>query len=166
MRRTVAAGVLALSALALTACVSQGQAPGPQVASSFTPERLVDEDTRETISPDPAVWDDRSRAAAVAAAEAALEAFAQPDLDHDAWWDGLESHLTQGAAQDYVWVDPARIAVRKLTGPGTIIEDSSAYVATVMIPTDAGRYDVLVIRASGSSPWLASRFMPVQEAGR
>lgn len=182
MRRTIAAVVLGLVSVALTACANQAQTAEPQMTpspasagaagkaeppmtASPLPEGLVDADTGATISPDPAVWDDQSRAAAVAAAEAALTAYARPGLDHDTWWAGLEPHLTQKAAQDYVDVDPARIPVSKLTGPGTIIQDSSAYVAMVKIPTNAGRYDVLVIRSGGSAPWLASRFMKVEEAG-
>ncbi|QHO90076.1 hypothetical protein CWT12_00220 [Actinomyces sp. 432] len=134
--------------------------------SQFTlaPEGSVDEDTGQTISPDPAVWDDASREAAIDAAEAALEAFAHPELDYDTWWAGLDPHLTQEAAEVYVYVDPANIPVHELTGSGSIIEDASAYVATVKIPTDAGRYDVLVIRTSGSAPWLANRIVPVEEA--
>ncbi|CED90071.1 hypothetical protein [Actinomyces succiniciruminis] len=137
--------------------------PDPSLFT-LAPEGSVNEDTGQTISPDPAVWDEESRAAAIAAAEAALEAFAHPELDYDTWWAGLDPHLTQEAAEAYVYVDPANIPVHELTGSGTIIEDASAYVATVKIPTDAGRYDVLVIRTSGSAPWLASRIVPVEEA--
>jgi hypothetical protein len=125
------------------------------------PSGVIDEDTGETVEPKPVPeWDDASREAAVDAAETALRAFAQPDLDHDTWWAGLEPLLTQDAAVDYAYVDPANIPVREVTGEGVIVDDTSTYVATVEVPTDAGKYHILVIRQDADSPWLVSRISP------
>lgn len=127
------------------------------------PTGVVDDDTGETLSPDPAVWDDQSRAAAIEAAEAAMDAFARPDLDHDTWWAGLDPLLTREAAAIYVHVDPANIPVHELTGPGVIVDDTSAYVTTVQIPTDAGRYNILLVRRGGTAPWLVEKIRPLDQ---
>lgn len=130
------------------------------------PSGLIDEDTGETVEPAPVPqWDDASRAAVVEAAESALRAFARPDLDYDTWWAELEPLLTAQAAEDYAYVDPANIPIRQLTGPGVIIDDTSAYVATIEVPSDVGRYHVVLTRKDAAAPWLASRITPVEQAG-
>ena len=73
--------------------------------------------------------------------------------------------MTPDAARNYVYVDPANIPTRQVTGPGVIIEDSSAYAVTVQVPTDTGRYHVLLIRKDADAPWLVSRLTPIEEAG-
>ena len=175
MRRVAIGGVALAAALVLVGCTGQdeGPTPTPTVTSSasptmpdldqFTPppSGLVDEDTGETVEPQPVPeWDEASRVAVVDAAEAAMTAFARPDLDYDTWWAGVEPLLTPEAAEDYAYVDPANIPVRKVTGEGVIVEDTSAYVATVEVPTDAGNYHVLLIRQDAASPWLVSRISP------
>ncbi len=175
MRRVAIGGVALAAALVLAGCTGQDEGATPTTPSSTTPSPtmpdldqftpppsgVIDEDTGETVEPKPVpTWDDASREAVVDAAEAALRAFAQPDLDYDTWWAGLEPLLTQDAAVDYAYVDPANIPVRKVTGEGVIVEDTSAYVATVEVPTDAGNYHVLLIRQDAASPWLVSRISP------
>lgn len=178
MRRAAIGGVALAAALVLVGCTGQdeGPTPTPTTTSSpsptmpdldqFTPppSGLVDEDTGETIEPQPVPeWDEASRVAVVDAAEAAMTAFARPDLDHDTWWAGVEPLLTPEAAEDYAYVDPANIPVREVTGEGFIVNDASAYVATVEVPTDAGRYQLVLNRKHADAPWLVSRITPVEE---
>lgn len=130
------------------------------------PSGLVDEDTGETVSPEAVPeWDEESRQSAVAAGDAALRAFARPDLDYDTWWAEVEPLLTPQAAEDYAYVDPANIPVREVTGEGRIVDDVSAYVATVEIPSDQGRYHIVLTRKNADAPWLVSRLTPVDQAG-
>ena len=178
MRRVAIGGVALAAALVLVGCTGQdeGPTPTPTVTSSasptmpdldqFTPppSGLVDEDTGETVEPQPVPeWDEASRVAVVDAAEAAMTAFARPDLDYDPWWAGVEPLLTPEAAEDYAYVDPANIPVREVTGEGFIVNDASAYVATVEVPTDAGRYQLVLNRKNADAPWLVSRITPVEE---
>lgn len=178
MRRAAIGGVALAAALVLVGCTGQdeGPTPTPTVTSSasptmpdldqFTPppSGLVDEDTGETVEPQPVPeWDEASRVAVVDAAEAAMTAFARPDLDYDTWWAGVEPLLTPEAAEDYAYVDPANIPVREVTGEGFIVNDASAYVATVEVPTDAGRYQLVLNRKHADAPWLVSRITPVEE---
>jgi hypothetical protein len=164
--------------LALSACSGQSENPTttpsppstpaststPLDTGQFTPapSGAVDEDTGETIEPQPnPIWDAASRAAAVAAAQTAMTAFARPALDYDTWWAELSPLLTQQAQQDYAYVDPANVPATTVTGSGELVDDdASVFVASVEIPTDAGTYTLVLTRADGQAPWLASRFTP------
>lgn len=53
--------------------------------------------------------------------------------------------------------------MREVTGEGFIVNDASAYVATVEVPTDAGRYQLVLNRKNADAPWLVSRITPVEE---
>ncbi|MBW9207953.1 hypothetical protein KV097_18600 [Mumia sp. zg.B17] len=171
---TAVAGLALTGVLALTGCGAQDEAspslapssstPGAPDLEQFTPppSGLVDEDTGESVEPRPVPeWDDASRAAVVKAAETALRAFARPTLDHQTWWTQLEPLLTPQAAADYSYVDPANIPALKVTGPGLIVLDTSAYVATVEIPTSVARYQLILTRKDAGAPWLTSRITPV-----
>lgn len=170
-----AAGMFAVAA-ALEGCAgapatepAQG-APAPTVTAPEdagrypgAPDGVVDEDTGEVITDRPVpVWDEASRNAAVDAAHIAMAAFAHPDLDHDAWWAGLEPLLTQQAALDYAYVDPANVPATAVTGPATVVEETSAYVATVEVPTDAGPYSIVLTRQDAAAPWLTARITPAE----
>ena len=176
-RLAIRAGVAAVVVLALSACSGQGESPSPTTsppapaASTTTPLDLgqftpapsgaVDEDTGETIDPQPVpTWDGPSRAAAVDAAQTAMAAFARPGLDYDTWWAELTPLLTQQAQQDYAYVDPANVLASAVTGPGALVDETSAYVANVEVPTDAGTYTLVLTRTDAAAPWLAGRFTP------
>ncbi|WP_340290908.1 hypothetical protein [Aquipuribacter hungaricus] len=126
----------------------------------------VDEDTGQLIEAQAVpTWDEPSRAEAVAAAETAMAAFARPDLEDVAWWDGVEPLLSAEAARSYAYVDPASIPATGLTGAGTLVEQTSAYVAGVQVPTDAGTYLLILSRTDAAAPWLVERFDPPAEVG-
>ncbi len=177
MQRTGAGVVVLGVALVLAGCSGQdeGATPAPSVSvtspsapvtpniDQYTapPSGLVDEDTGETIKPQTVPeWDEESRRGVVAAAEAAMRAFARPEADYRTWWAQLEPLLTPQAAQDYAYVDPANVPAREVTGPGELAWDTSAYVGRVEVPTDAGTYTLLLIRQDADSPWLVARITP------
>lgn len=141
-----------------------GSASGPIFPDTSTmtpaPRGMIDEDSGETHGPRPVpVWDDDSRQSAIAAADAVMRAYARPDLGFDAWWAQLQPLLDQKATADYAYMDPARIVASSVTGLGAITDETSAYVAYVDVPTNAGTYSVILSRADADSPWLASRFI-------
>lgn len=147
-------------------------APQPPAGASATPSTapapsgLVDEDTGEVITPRAAPeWDTQSRAAAAAAGEEVMRAFARPDLDHESWWAALEPLLSSEAQADYAYVDPANIPAREVTAEPSVREDTSAYIAHVTVPTDIGEYTVLLSRQDANAPWLAERITPPEAAG-
>ncbi len=174
--RAIGAGVAALVVLVLAGCAGQGESTGtdpttdaatatsgPLDLEQFTPapEGAVDEDTGETLEPQPvATWDAASRAGVVEAAQAAMTAFARPGLEFEAWWGELAPLLTQQGQQDYAYVDPANVPATTVTGAGSLVDDTSAYAAGVEVPTDAGVYTLTLTRTDAHGPWLVARFTP------
>jgi len=175
MRKVGTAFLVVVTATTLTACTGQNATPVPTLSATsdssgpifpdldqFTPapEGLIDEDSGETHGPRPVpTWDDESRQSATSAAESVMAAYARPDLSFDQWWAGLQPLLDQKATQDYAYIDPARIVASAVTGPAVITDETSAYVAFVDVPTNAGTYGVILSRVDADAPWLASRFI-------
>ncbi|GAA1865088.1 hypothetical protein [Myceligenerans crystallogenes] len=173
---------LAATLTVLTGCTSGPDAadrartasPGPAPSSSAWPTEvaplptasgvIIDEDTGEVYEPEQLPeWDGASRRTARDAAVAVMEAFAATDVPRDTWWRRLEPHLTQLAAQDYAWVDPANVPVGRVTGEPEIVEAGSGYVGRVEVPTDIGPYLVTVVREDADAPWLVDRLTPPAE---
>lgn len=128
-----------------------------------TESGVVDEDTGETYEPvDPPRWDAASRAAAERAATDVMTAFARTDRGPEAWWEGVEPHLTRRAAHDYSSVDPVNVPVGEVSGAARIVTDRSPSVAVVRVPTDVGPYLVTVVREADDA-WLADRLTPGEE---
>lgn len=171
MRKIGTVFLAVVTASTLTACTGQRDPAAPTASVSSTspiypdtsqltpaPEGLLDEDTGETHVPQLVpTWDDESRETATAAAVAVMTAYARPDLPFDQWWGGFQPLLDQTATQDYAYMDPARIVATNVAGPAVIVDDTSAYVALVNVPTNAGIYGVILSRADAGSPWLTAR---------
>ena len=82
--------------------------------------------------------------------------------DAAAWWAQLEPMFSPQAAADYTGTDPAQVPAHQVSGPAVLVEQSSAYLATVAVPTDVGAYQVLLSRAGAGEPWLVERLSPPQ----
>lgn len=185
MRRPAIGGCAVIAALVLAGCAGpdQGSAPTPETETASpaastnapaTPELdrytpppsgLIDEDSGETVEPrEVPSWDEVSRRKVVETAETALRAFATPDASYDQWWSELEPLLAPQAAEDYAYVDPATVPASEVTGAGELVDDSSTYVGHVEVPTDAGRYTLILNRRDASTSWLVSRITPPQDA--
>jgi len=109
------------------------------------------------------VWDRNSRKAALDAAEKVVRAYGRPDVSYDEWWNGLGPLLAPDAVQAYAYVDNEIILVDQVTGPAEIVDDTTAYVAIVAVPTNIGVYEITLSRLDGDSPWLTHRLTPPQE---
>jgi len=118
---------------------------------------LVAEDPAAEPSP---TWDAASRTAAVDHAAAVMAAFARPEADQRSWWAELAPLLTLSAQDAYSFVDPANVPARQVTGEPVLVDESSAWLARVEVPTDVGTYDLLLVREDGASPWLAEQITP------
>ena len=172
----------ALVLTAATGCSSADQqpaadpppatAPAPAVdGSALGPEALPhDEDLVEEDHdhlpelPASPTWDQGSRDAAVSTATAAMTAFARPDLSAQTWWAQLSPLLSGEAATAYQGVDPANIPAEEVTEPARLEQETSAYLATVTVPTDVGDYTVLLARSGQGQPWLVERLVPPEDA--
>lgn len=138
----------------------------PDGEFTAAPDGVVNEDTGEVVG-DHVVpeWDAQSREAVTRTAEKAMTAFARPGMAADQWWDELEPLLSSAAQLDYSYTDPANVPASAVTGPGTLVDDSSAYLGYVEVPTDAGTYTVVLSRLDGAAPWLVERLAPPDGQG-
>ncbi|MEJ5913174.1 hypothetical protein WDV86_01900 [Pseudokineococcus sp. 1T1Z-3] len=164
--------VLAAVVVAAAGCSDDSSeptsAPSAQPAPTPTGTPLdfdLPEDDRETYPE----WDRASREEAVTAGDAVMRAFVRPDQTAETsvieaeWWETLAPLLTSEAQDAYFYVDPAEVPATAVTGPAALVEPESgttAFLATVQVPTDVGTYDVLLARTGGEAPWLAERISP------
>lgn len=174
MRRTWPLTTVAVLAATLTGCgVSGGEAPEPAPTPTSSPNFSTltplpsghfDEDTRETYMPqNEPEWDVSSRESAVKAGEEAMRLFARPALEQDTWWKEISPHMNDVARKDYAYVQPESIPASKVTGAGKLIEEGSAYVANIEVPTNAGIYVVILNRVDADSPWKIARYVPPEQ---
>ena len=126
------------------------------VGDQFTPppSGLVDEDTGETVEPQPVPeWDEASRVAVVDAAEAAMTAFARPDLDYDTWWAGVEPLLTPEAAEDYAYVQHLSGGrVDLMLGRGSVADPGLALAVRQALAQEVDRLQFAVNEIDAVSP--------------
>ena len=106
-------------------------------------------------------WDEASKTAARETATKAMTLFARPTVTDKVWIQELGQLLTAQATADYQYVDPANIPVTKVTGTGRLkIDENNGFGCHVVFPTDAGDYDVQLLRSSADKPWQVNRFTP------
>ncbi|MEE2570788.1 hypothetical protein V1638_15490 [Pseudarthrobacter sp. J64] len=106
-------------------------------------------------------WDESSKAAALETATKAMTLYARPTVTDKVWIQELGQLLTAQAAADYQYVDPANIPANKITGAGQLkIDESNGFGCHVVFPTDAGDYDVQLLRSAADKPWQVNRFTP------
>lgn len=161
--------VLAITPFILAGCTAQpsvqpedqGPSPTPDFSDvTRLPPGYVDEDSGEVYEPEQVPeWDSTSRLAAVAAGEQAMTMFARPTLDKDTWWDEISPLMTETARQNYAYVEPTSIPASKVTGPGELVDDESAYLAYVEVPTNAGTFTVILNREDADSDWKIARYV-------
>ncbi|MGY1639998.1 hypothetical protein ACI782_02560 [Geodermatophilus sp. SYSU D00703] len=164
-RRLAAAAALA-AALVLGGCAAATEQAQPEPTAPSAPAAAEpgDADAALPAPPPPPVEDDASQQGALDAAKAAVTAFARPALDPGQWWAELVPLLSPAAAAAYEGTDPQAVPASAVTGPPRPTPSVSAYLSTVLVPTDAGEYAVLLVREGDGSPWLVERFTPVDAA--
>ncbi len=167
-------GVTLVAALALTSCggspneSSTDEAPQPSASTSVPPSPessaapspvIIDEDTGRPLEVvEVPVWDEASRASVVSAGVRAMELYARPKITQARWYGDLAVLMTDQAKADYAYVEPQAIAATAVSSGGVLVDDTSAYVGHVSVPTDVGVYAVMLIRQSATDPWLISKF--------
>ncbi|WP_380169632.1 hypothetical protein [Jannaschia sp. R86511] len=110
------------------------------------------------VTPGPApTWDEAALIAAASSARDAVAAFTS-DADDAVWWTTVSPLLSPTAQQAYVATDPAEVPGSTVLDVSTVLDAGSAYLARVLVPTDAGDYEVLLSRTESDAPWLVERF--------
>ncbi len=177
-------GLIVLALLSATGC-SGGEpaAGGPiEAAAPTTPTAATPEPSPGALTPGPTgvpdfhdehstvappapqpTWDDASRTGATQAAAAIMTAFARPELPSEQWWSELAPLLSPGAQEDYYYVDPINVPARAVTGAARVVDETSAFVAHVEVPTDYGTYLIILSREDADAPWLGERITPPTE---
>jgi hypothetical protein len=106
-------------------------------------------------------WDEASKTAALETATKAMKLYARPTVTDKVWMQDLGQLLTAQATADYQYVDPTNIPVTKVTGTGQVrIDENNGFGCHVVFPTDAGDYDVQLLRSAADKPWHVNRFTP------
>lgn len=106
-------------------------------------------------------WDEASKTAARETATKAMTLYARPTVTDKVWIQELGQVLTAQATADYQYVDPANIPATKITGTGQLkIDENNGFGCHVVFPTDAGDYDVQLLRSAADKPWQVNRFTP------
>ena len=122
-----------------------------------------DFDTPEPVSAE-AVWDEASRAGAIAHAAAVMVAFAQPSLPYEDWWAQVSPLMSPEGQEKYSAVDPANIPVSEVLDTGTSVDEFTPYIARIAIPTDVGTYVVVLSRESADpASWRGETITPPQD---
>lgn len=130
-------------------------------ATSTNPEASSGPTASGGPSSDPATTMSAKEQEKVAAfATRFMKAFARPSgrVSDRAWWERVASMLTDDAVDLYAGVTPDQVGFRKVTGSPELqpIADSDAFwIQPVIVPTDGGRYTLLVqLPSSGFSKEL------------
>ncbi|MBT2550911.1 hypothetical protein [Arthrobacter sp. ISL-65] len=106
-------------------------------------------------------WDEASKTAALETATKAMTLYARPAVTDKEWIQELGQLMTAQATADYQYVDPANIPVTRITGTGRLrIDENNGFGCHVVFPTDAGPYDVQLLRSAADKPWQVNRFTP------
>jgi len=131
-----------------------------QTAGSVVPtvdaSRVLETGVPEPAAPATLGADDR-RAAAMLATNA-VAAWTNTSRGEAVWRAGLASWLSKQAQAFYADVDPRNIAQATVNGEATFLDDeSSPSLATVTVPTTAGRYLVVLNRVDAGEPWSVTK---------
>ena len=106
-------------------------------------------------------WDEATKTAALDTATKAMTLYARPTVTATAWIHDLGQLMTPQAVADYQDTDPSTVPATKTTGPSRLITDpSNGYGCHVLVPTDAGTYDVQLLRSAAGAPWQVNRITP------
>ena len=77
---------------------------------------------------------------------------ARDPLGQADWWAGVSPLLSPSAVVAYAGTDPAEVPAHRVTGAARVGTSPSAFLASVFVPTDAGDYAVLLVRADAAWP--------------
>ncbi|MEN3123863.1 hypothetical protein [Janibacter sp. LM] len=147
----------------------------PPPATSKTPSSTASVTSTSSAPPTHGHDDDTSaeevrqlRAAtrgAPASAERVMRLLSQaPEIGYSRWWAKTRGLLSDQGRTEMVGIDPQRVPFRKVTGQAQLVLPSELDTAdehgleeiSVLVPTDVGRWTVLLSRESEEGAWRVS----------
>ncbi|KAE8763440.1 hypothetical protein [Georgenia thermotolerans] len=167
--RAGATAVLAVALLAACSPTPEPPSPSPTTTATLAPSSTPSPTDSAPMEGDlggqdqehtPPVWDEAAKHDAEAQAVAFMRAFARPDLPARDWLAGIQPLMAPEARTYYAAVDPRNVPPTAVTGTATAQDWPSAYVATVVVGTDAGDYAVTLTRTAAGAPWLVQHAEP------
>lgn len=151
----VVAAVLAV--LVLIAQLGGGDRPLPQAAPPAPPPTSARPSTTAPPSPSttaPPALPSSPRAAA----EGFAKLWASPEMPRSEWWARLRPLATEEyAAVGLAQVDPGNVPARSVSGPATVVSESSG-AASVTVPLDALAVSVQLTNDGGG--WRVADLQP------
>ena len=108
------------------------------------------------------VWDAAAEQEAATRAVAFMRAFGRPTLPADEWLRGIQGLMAPEAVDYFAYVDPINVPVTSVEDEAEVRETGSAYVAEVVVSTDAGPYLVTLTRRTGADPFLVASSGPLE----
>ncbi|MFC0456205.1 hypothetical protein ACFFGR_06515 [Arthrobacter liuii] len=162
---TVLAAVLVCTACAPVSSTTPAGKPSPAVTATAPVSLSAGGRPQAPGGTAPATlgiaWDEPSKKAALDVATKAMTLYARPNVSAETWISDLGQLMTSQAVADYQYVDPANIPVKKVTGAGQLeVDPSNGFGCHVLFPTDAGPYDVQLLRSAADKRWQVNRFTP------
>ncbi len=125
-------------------------------AGSDPEEQGAGEATAQQAAEEPSAEPETQRQVATIAVQV-LETWSSPDLDYDAWWEGLRPMLTPGGREAYAFTDPRKVPDLGGLEVDDVTVHGSGVTATVYVTTDEGRFGVDLSRKRTGGRWLAHR---------
>ena len=152
-------GILAVAGVVPGGGGGESSRPSPLTPGTSSPPAM-DSDPAATLPP--AQWEEVDAQQAADAAGHAVAAYTAKDRTPTDWWNALASVLTPAAQVAYADTDPANVPGTTVTGQPVATPGASFYVATAVVPTDAGRWIVLLSRADTGpgNPWRVEQMTP------
>lgn len=156
--RRLPAALPLVAGLVLAAGCGSGPDPGAEPPVLHSPSVSTPAAPAASAAPSPSPSDDP--ALALEAAVAAMSDFVARDREYDVWWTAFREHLSPVAAQAFEYTDPRMIPATKLTDSGQLAASPDGTSATVLVGTDIGQYQVLLVRETVEHPWFVNRINP------
>lgn len=153
-RKPIVPTLALAAALSLSGCATTDTAAPMPTSTTSEGARGLDS---HTLVPIPTSTPDAT--AAVEWAGQALTAYGRRDLAYDEWFEQLRPFLAESGVDAYATVNPSRIPLFTINGPGEAASVTDTY-AVVDVATSIGRYTLELRRENASAAWGVTRIQP------
>jgi hypothetical protein len=150
-------GTVAMVLVVLVAVGGCASSAGSTAAHHASTKHTTAAADSTSPSPTPMVTPTAPVGTPLGAGERVWATFSERGLSYDAWWARLKPLLSDSAQAVYVYDDPSKIPVMKLTDKIRLAPkppQQAGYTARVIVPTTKGVFDLDLERHTLKSSWL------------